>query len=109
MPPAAPIPMSHAGGSLSLPTHSPGGQAGSCSTRVCTRMCERLPTRAHGVYHATGTRLPAVIRASTGCDCQAESEGLEILGRIIRFHIVTAAAIGGSGRLIPPSFLLFAH
>lgn len=109
MPPAAPIPMSQAAGSLSLPTRSPWEQAGSRSTCVCTRVCEQLPTRARGVYHAASTRLPAVIRAFTGCDCQAESEGLEILGRIIRFHIVTAAAIGGSGRLIPPSFLLSAH
>lgn len=75
-----------------------------CVTPVCqcvTYMCQCL-TRVLGALSRCQHSAPGSDKAPTGCDCQAELEGLEILGWIIRFHIVTAAAIGGSGRLISP-------
>lgn len=88
-----------------------------CTGAVCTRVCEPLCVCVCELYHAASTWLLAVIRPKTGCDCQSELEGLEILGGIIRFHIVTAAAIRGSGRLISnptptpplPSLLINIH
>lgn len=117
VPPAAPIPASHAGGvpkpPAPFPTRFQQGRVGfpaaaaACGLCLCTPQGVHTRVRAPARACAWGLSrcrhsAPGSDKASTGCDCQAELEGLEILGRIIRFHIVTAAAIRGSGRLISP-------
>lgn len=113
--PAVPIPVCHAGGPKAPSPISVSAVGGAhtcaCVTPMCqgvTPMCQGVTALCQSLTHVLGAlsrcqhSAPGSDKAPTGCDCQAELEGLEILGWIIRFHIVTAAAIGGSGRLISP-------